>query len=107
MTGFPVSEGTFLEAPCKAFWFARAYHQGNLHVNNESDFFIFYMLPMAQHQQTNINKLTSTAQTAFSGQALIVMGENWLMKEGVYLYDKNMFHPQSVLNVLILESCTT
>lgn len=106
MTGFPVSEGTFLEAPCKAFWFARAYHQGNLHVNNESDFFlffIFYMLPMAQHQQTHFN----CTNGFFSGQALIVMGENWLMKEVVYLYDKNIFHPQSVLNVLILESCTT
>lgn len=31
VTAVPVNEGTFLEAPCKAFWFD---HQGNLCVNN-------------------------------------------------------------------------
>lgn len=79
VTGFPVSKGTFLEAPCKAFWFARAYHQGSLHVNNKSDFFSvfsFNMLPTAQHLHTHF-----TTQAAFSDQALIVIGENWLVKE--------------------------
>lgn len=68
-------------------------------------FFIFYFFHAA-NGTTSTNSL-QLHKRLFSGQALIVMGENWLMKEVVYLYDKNIFHPQSVLNVLILESCTT
>lgn len=40
VTDFPVSEGTFLEAPCKAFWFTRACHQGGLY-GRRSVFFYF------------------------------------------------------------------
>lgn len=83
MTGFHVSEGTFLEAPWKAFWFARAYHQGKLHVNKRVTFFI---LVFTCGQWHDINKLTSTAQAAFSGKILIDIRENWLWKE--YIYDK-------------------
>lgn len=49
-------------------------------------FFIFYFLHAA-NDTTSTNSL-QLHKRLFSGQALIVMGENWLMKEVVYLYDK-------------------
>lgn len=95
VTGFPVTEGTFLEAPCKAFWFARAYHQGNLHVGNSGFSIFLYFFHVSVFtccQRHHINKLTSATQPAFPGQALIGMRVKEQACEGsVYWYDKTYF----------------
>lgn len=65
MTSFHESKGTFLEAPCKAFWFApgEAYHQGNWHVNNKSD--VLYILRAASGTKRAKKRLALPVQAAF------------------------------------------
>lgn len=84
--GFPVTERTFLEAPCKAFWFVRAYYYSTIMVSKRVAFLFFTCY---------INKLISTAQPAFSGQSLMGMGEYWFVKE-VYIDMIKHIHPKSV-----------
>lgn len=65
VTSFHESKGTFLEAPCKAFWFApcEAHHQGNSLVNNKSD--VLYILRAASGTKKDKKRLALTVQAAF------------------------------------------
>lgn len=58
VTAVPVNEGTFLEAPCKAFCFAGPDQRGSPRVHDESGTFYFiFQFSCATHPKTSTNKL--------------------------------------------------
>lgn len=102
VTCFPVTEGTFLEAPCKAFLFVWACYQGNVHSGSKIGFTFYSFFFYIASGTTSTNSLQLYNPTAsFDGHERILGCEG-----SVYWYDETYFILK-VYSVLILESCTT